>query len=119
MKYRKKPIVIEAVQWTGSNEKECMEFCPSIYQETYKADGFLTIPTLEGKMACATGDFIIRGVKGEFYPCKPDIFEATYEQIPEPPTENEATLPPWTVKPELGGAPIRPDQGHPSIAKES
>jgi len=79
MKYRKKPVVIKAVQWTGSNLEECFQFCPALLNETYRANGRLTIPTLEGKMQCETGDFIIRGLKGEFYPCKPDIFEATYE----------------------------------------
>lgn len=79
MKYRKKPVVIEAVQWNGENVKECMEFCPPLLEETYRANGKLTIPTLEGKMLADTGDFIIKGVKGEFYPCKPDIFAATYD----------------------------------------
>ncbi len=79
MKFRKKPVTIEAVQWNGANTEECYAFCPPLLKETYRANGKLTIPTLEGKMLCDTGDWIIKGVKGEFYPCKPDIFELTYE----------------------------------------
>ena len=76
MKYRKKPVVIEAVQWTGDNLNEIQRF--------YKPDSILVgdeihIHTLEGIMVANKGDWIIKGVKGEFYPCKPDIFEATYE----------------------------------------
>jgi len=80
-RYRKKPIDIEAVQWNGSNLKECWSFCPATMSETYRADGNLTIPTLEGKMIAGTGDWIIKGVKGEFYPCKDDIFRATYSPV--------------------------------------
>jgi hypothetical protein len=80
MKFRKKPVVIEAVQWTGENVTECMNFCPPLLTETYRANGTLSIPTLEGKMVATKGDWIIKGVKGEFYPCKPDIFAATYEE---------------------------------------
>jgi hypothetical protein len=78
---RKKPIAVEAVEWDGTNHFECMDFCRAIAMETYRANGTLTIPTLEGKMLAMTGDFIIKGVNGEFYPCKPDIFHKTYEMI--------------------------------------
>jgi hypothetical protein len=81
LKYRKKPVVIEAVQWTGDNLHECGNFCPAVLTETYYADGNLTIPTSEGRMTANTGDWIIKGIKGEFYPCKPDIFEATYDLV--------------------------------------
>jgi len=92
MKFRKKPVVIDAVQWTGENLKEVIEFSgwhesahkwtwPQ-YVEVVKKDG-LKIFTLEGKMNADINDWIIKGVKGEFYPCKPDIFEATYEQVIE------------------------------------
>ncbi len=81
MKYRKKPIVIEAVQWNGNNMDELNTF-----NECSDAFGFyankITIETLEGVMTASIGDWIIKGVKGEFYPCKPDIFEATYEAAP-------------------------------------
>lgn len=78
MRYRKKPVVIEALQFTGSNAKECLEFCPIAWMPT-DIQPNLAIPTLEGQMICSAGDYIIRGVKGEFYPCKPDIFKQTYE----------------------------------------
>jgi hypothetical protein len=81
MKFRKKPVVVEAIQWTRNNVQECWDFCPPLLSETYRANGQLTIPTLEGKMAANTNDWIIKGVKGEFYPCKPDIFEATYDPV--------------------------------------
>lgn len=77
-KFRKKPVVIEAIQFTGRNDAECLAFCPTATDP--EADGpLLLIKTLEGVMECRPGDYIIRGIKGEFYPCKPDIFEATYD----------------------------------------
>lgn len=77
-KYRKKPIVIEAIEWDGSNWKEIQEWgCKSAQTQ----DDELWIPTLEGIMKASVGDYIIRGVQGEFYPCKPDIFKATYERV--------------------------------------
>ena len=78
MKFRKKPVVIEAVQWTGKNLDEMHGF---LNAHTLRYDGnfSLSIKTLEGTMMASPGDWIIRGVKGEFYPCKPDIFEASYE----------------------------------------
>lgn len=77
-KFRKKPVIIEAVQWTGNNGQEILAFCPNA--KLHFSDK-LTIPTLEGEMTADAGDWIIKGVKGEFYPCKPDIFSATYEQV--------------------------------------
>jgi len=76
-KFRKKPVVIEAVQFDGS--RESIE--GHIPESMISGLGFdtLQIVTLEGTMTADPGDWIIRGVKGEFYPCKPDIFEATYE----------------------------------------
>jgi hypothetical protein len=79
-KYRKKPVVIEAVEWTGSNFVEIEEFISKAFFK-YAIDGALLIETLEGLMAAKVGDYIIKGVKGEFYPCKPDIFEETYERV--------------------------------------
>ena len=78
-KYRKKPIVIEAIQFTG-NDKEIIDFCPSA-RDPEDLRPNLIIPTLEGDMLLSFGDWVIIGVKGEFYPCKPDIFEVTYEKI--------------------------------------
>ena len=86
-RYRKKPIIIEAVQWLGNNRLEISEFTtgPSptgLGGSTFKnGSEHLRIHTLEGVMEAAPGDWIIRGVKGEFYPCKPDIFEMTYEAV--------------------------------------
>ena len=74
--YRKKPIVIEAVRWTGKNTDEMETFLGNL---PLTPIGALAIGTLEGTMFAERGDWVIRGVKGEFYPCKPDIFEATYD----------------------------------------
>lgn len=80
MKFRKKPVVIEAVQfpYTGVKTKELSDFLGWPHDN----DGWnwLTIKTLEGNHKALPGDWIIKGVKGEFYPCKPDIFAATYEE---------------------------------------
>ncbi len=81
MKYRKKPIVIEAIQWTGKNIDEVLRFMPKVDIGQKHQEEELTIITLEGNMTTSKGDWIIKGVKGEFYPCKPDIFEATYEKV--------------------------------------
>lgn len=80
MKYRKKPVIIEAIQFTGHNDKECLNFCSSA-RDPIDTKPNLIIKTLEGDMLCSVGDYIIRGIKGEFYPCKPDIFEETYEKV--------------------------------------
>lgn len=77
-KYRKKPVVIEAVKWKGTNIKELYAFAGDNY---YFKDGVLFIKTLEGELTASIGDYIIKGVNGEFYPCKPDIFEKTYEVV--------------------------------------
>lgn len=75
--FRKKPVVIEAVQFNGSLMSiECMNI-PAVSQEL--GSNTCQIPTLEGVMTAEAGDWIIRGVKGEFYPCKSDIFEQTYD----------------------------------------
>ena len=80
MKYRKKPVVIEAIRFIGSNYEEIREF---IGQNTLWSDSSIVIPTLEGDMVAQKGDYIIKGVQGEFYPCKPDIFAETYEKTEE------------------------------------
>jgi len=90
-KYRKKPVVIEAMQLGRINAGEIVRW---ITEGGHKAvmrggpgggsrDATVTIRTLEGDHLAQVGDWIIRGVKGEFYPCKPDIFEATYERAEE------------------------------------
>ena len=78
-KYRKKPIVIEAVEWKGNNFEDLIDLDEKQIIVS-NPDGTLTIPTLEGNHLCKKGDFIIKGIKGELYPCKPDIFEQTYEE---------------------------------------
>lgn len=79
-KYRKKPVVIEAIQYNGENCEELEEFT-GIRMFHFWEDDAIEIPTLEGNHKCSVNDFVIKGVKGEFYPCKPDIFEATYEEV--------------------------------------
>lgn len=98
MKYKKKPVTIEAVQWTGSNEEEIKDFVGVNAKFEYlfnSSKGYVITPkkpsdeytitlridTLEGKMTASPGDYVIKGVNGEFYPCKPDIFEKTYDKV--------------------------------------
>lgn len=87
MKYRKKPVIIEAIQFTdGGAYPQIVKFMgdtkPTM-QGNADLECRLVIPTLEGDHIANKGDWIIKGVKGEFYPCKPDIFEMTYEQVEE------------------------------------
>ena len=101
MRFRKKPVVIDAVKWTGFNLEDCLLFLadgkdsfdhlPDDGVNKGKGIGVtgtdIFIPTLEGMITCSLGDFIIKGVNGEFYPCKPDIFNFTYE-----PVDNQSAL---------------------------
>lgn len=96
-KFRKKPVVVEAIQWTGENLMAVYEFIGEPvklegridhekwdeYVDLVKERGFCIV-TLEGTMVANISDYIIKGVQGEFYPCKPAIFEATYEKVFEP-----------------------------------
>lgn len=94
-KFRKKPVVIDAVLWTGNNHREMYDFLggdPDDYMTAYgdnfyidfnKVKGGLMIKTLEGEHKASIGDWIIKGVHGEYYPCKPDIFDKTYEKVEE------------------------------------
>lgn len=84
MKYRKKPIVIEAVRWTGKNLEEVIRFLDVPQLTNDFLEHYIEIETLEGTMRANLGDWIIKGVKGEFYPCKPDIFKQTYEPVESP-----------------------------------
>lgn len=94
MKYRKKPVVIEAIQYDGTGESwEAIEdfmgeesdgLVMYGFNEDMQPSARYTAPaikTLEGYMKVSVGDWIIKGVNGEFYPCKPDIFEKTYEPV--------------------------------------
>lgn len=88
MKYRKKPVVVEAFKWTGGPDQiEDPEWIVEAIKEgrvdikDFLGNSRMLILTLEGVMHAHIGDYIIRGIKGELYPCKPDIFEATYEAV--------------------------------------
>ena len=80
MKFRKKPIEVEAIKYSGYNELEVVEFTAG---QARTLGNDMVIRTLEGDMIARPGDYIICGVAGEFYPCRPDIFEATYDQVKE------------------------------------
>lgn len=81
-KYRKKPVVIEALIWNGGNAGQMRQFVNDPLEHKLNfAKGQLRINTLEGTMFANVGDYIIKGVQGEFYPCKPDIFEESYEPV--------------------------------------
>lgn len=77
--YRRKPVVIQAKEliFSTDSQQDIIDWSEGLIKKG--ADGGLVIPTLEGNMRATTGDFIIKGIKGEFYPCKPDIFLSTYE----------------------------------------
>jgi hypothetical protein len=77
MRYRKRPVEIETVLWTGTDAAAVQALSPDVKVDY--GNGLLIIPTLEGDMTATKGDWIIRGVQGELYPCKPDIFKQTYE----------------------------------------
>jgi hypothetical protein len=91
VKFRKKPVIIEAIKLEWKNWSQICDFCGVGKFEDGNPEGFnpdgntlklgLRIPTLEGTMYAFEGDWIIKGVAGEFYPCKPAIFEATYEPV--------------------------------------
>lgn len=93
MKFRKKPVIIEALQWTGKNHRKMFDFLTGtvdqpmtttgdhFYIDHNKVAGGLVIRTLEGEHLASIGDYIITGVKGKRYPCKPDVFEMTYEPV--------------------------------------
>ncbi len=85
MKYRRIPLVFDVVQWTGKNTNEVIDFVgPSnIGPIERRIDYTLIIKTLEGNHRAMAGDYIIKGVNGECWPCKPEIFEKTYEKVTE------------------------------------
>ena len=84
-KYRKKPVVVEAIQLTVENVDALIEWIPARIVTFFVSTTIVNayIKTLEGVMVARDGDYIIKGVQGEFYPCKPDIFEQTYEAVTE------------------------------------
>lgn len=93
MRVRKKPIEVEAMLWTGNNLGEIKRFVGDSLVVEYAEIATLTekrtvisgisIKTLEGELQASVGDYIIKGVQGEFYPCKPDIFKGTYDIVDE------------------------------------
>lgn len=93
MRYRTKPVEIEAIQWTGLNLEEIKQFVGESLEynildtawEVGKSRPhiYMKIHTLEGDMYASVGDYIIKGLRGEFYPCKPDVFKKKYEVIGE------------------------------------
>lgn len=106
MNFRKKPVVVQAIQWTGKNQNAVCDFCAELVrlnktaEEPYLAflgrsivnpeENKVLIRTLEGVMSVSAGDWIIRGIQGEFYPCKPDIFAQTYEPATESAEDQDA-----------------------------
>ena len=94
-KYRKKPVEIEAVQFLGTREsaRQCLEFMGEFdgclvnrvgFRKIAKNyEPFIEIKTLEGVLTASKGDWIIKGIQGEYYPCKPDIFQKTYDLVSE------------------------------------
>ena len=90
MKYKKKPVIIDAIEWNGKNFNEISYFTNDWHgnklahedaEDAALKSGKLFIHTLEGVMTASKGDFIIKGIAGEFYPCKEDIFLKTYESV--------------------------------------
>lgn len=118
-KFRKKPVVIDAMQWTGANVQELTNFLAGFKVHVAPPNGeaecrtciarfdytvspaTVIIPTLEGDHTASAGDWIIRGIKGEFYPCKPDIFEMTYEPVP-------SSALPWIETARASGETVKP-----------
>ena len=102
-KYRKKPVIIEAVIWTGNNIEEIKNFVDesllyNIYDGAWEVGEApvivdMQIRTLEGNMSVSVGDYIIKGIEGEFYPCKPDIFKETYETVSMVSDNDKTTVP--------------------------
>lgn len=81
--YIKKPLAVQAVQWTGDNTDEVVDFGGTVDGCNTISDigkSYLVVRTLEGNMAISIGDYVIRGTSGEYYPCKPDIFKRIYEE---------------------------------------
>lgn len=90
MKYRRRPI--EAIQWTGDNFEECYAFATppgELFGCLSQTGQEIVVETLEGRMRVSIGDWIIRGIAGELYPIKDEIFEATYEPLPKEEVRSE------------------------------
>lgn len=90
MRYRKRPVVVDAIQWTGSNDDEIRAFIGGAthyfgadWRNVEDPQRFFVIRTREGDMMLEQGNWLIRGVRGELYPCRQDVFAATYERVEE------------------------------------
>ncbi len=120
MKFRKKPVVIEAVRWTGTNLPEVKAFCPTVRIDSHRGQSslHLTIPTLEGDHLADLDDWIIRGVKGEFYP---DIFAMTYEPVDlfDPDTATKTTAQAFAERMANLQAEALAKQGDAAVPKEA
>ena len=81
MKYKKKPVVIDAIKFDGTNQDEIIAFTKGKAAKSLTVLETIKILTLEGRMTAKKGDWIVKGVKGEFYPVDSDIFEQTYEKV--------------------------------------
>ena len=98
IKYRKKPVIIEAVEYTPENKHLAVNFChgqitnDKVSDDDNDVTEYIRIDTLEGSMLASVGDYIIKGVQGEFYPCKPDIFHATYDIMTAKPSDTDKAL---------------------------
>ncbi|WP_241606909.1 hypothetical protein [Rosenbergiella epipactidis] len=84
--YRKKPVVINAIQWTGENLGQCKiflgdSFAGTLTEKRIGGNRDILVKTLEGQHIASKGDYLIRSIQGEHYPCKPDIFLATYDKV--------------------------------------
>jgi hypothetical protein len=93
MKFRKKPVVVEAMQFTEESKNQCFHFVTCNRAANFDLNGkpVLAIQTLEGVMTASLGDWIIKGMAGEFYPCKPEIFDATYDAVVDSNTDDGYT----------------------------
>lgn len=79
--YCKKPVVVTAIQYNGTNTQRIIDFTQGQAFISQDIPGGITIPNIGGDLVATEGDFVIRGVKGEFYPCKPDVFASSYDQV--------------------------------------
>lgn len=80
-KYRREPVIIDAIQWTGDNYIEVFEFTEGNAWPTHSHSDTLAVSTLEGEMMATKGCYIIRDMNGDYFPCQDDIFNKTYEQV--------------------------------------
>ena len=105
-RFRKKPVVVEAEQWLGTVEQKERLLAEGVIMNIPSLDGSCLVPTLEGNMTCQINDYIIKGIKGEYYPCKPDIFELTYDMDEKETLEIEVNAETLGLNPEFVEAGI-------------